>query len=268
MIARREGDGWTLIRQMDHAEHCAELARAWRAGPFGSDSVSASLEYAAGYHDLGWTEIDKRPEIDAAGAPCNFTQIDEARHTEFYSGAVRTIALTDPNAAYLVSLHASGLYSRRYGWAGLKPVDWSAIGPQGEALLRGERGYRAELSASIAPQELEFEALWRNYMLLETLDYLSLLTCLGFESSGCGPVPTVDGRWEQLSVRRAGPSEVELIPFPFLGDQLEVEVEYVHLESPRFHSNDELRAQIRSTRPEIRRTAYQIGRATHGVVDR
>ena len=35
MIARREGEGWTLIRQMNHAAHCVELARAWRAGPFG-----------------------------------------------------------------------------------------------------------------------------------------------------------------------------------------------------------------------------------------
>ncbi len=164
MIARREGDEWTLIRQMDHAAHCAELARAWRAGPCGADSVSASLEYAAGYHDLGWTEIDKRPEIDAEGRPCNFTQIDEARHAEFYSGAVRTIALTNPYAAYLVSLHASGLYSRRYGWAGLKPVDWTAIGSHGEALLKGERQFRADLLASIAPQELEFEAVWRNYI--------------------------------------------------------------------------------------------------------
>jgi hypothetical protein len=256
MIARREGDGWTLIRQMDHAAHCAELARAWRAGPFGRNSVSASLEYAAGYHDLGWTEIDKQPEIDAEGRPCNFTQIDEARHTEFYSGAVRTISLTDPAAAYLVSLHASGLYSRRYGWGGLKPVDWTAIGPHGKALLQGEREFRAELSASMTPEELEFEALWRNYMLLETFDYLSLLTCLGFESSGCGPVPTLEGRWEQLTVRRLGPFEAELYPFPFPGDRLEVEVACVHVERPDFRSAGELRTQLSSTPPEIRRTAY------------
>lgn len=257
MIARREGGGWTLIRQMDHAAHCAELAQAWRAGPFGRDSVSASLEYAAGYHDLGWTEIDKRPEIDAEGRPCNFTQIDEARHTEFYSEAVRTIALTDPSAAYLVSLHASGLYSRRYGWGGLKPVDWTAIGPHGKALLKGEREFRAELSASIAPVELEFEALWRNYMLLETFDYLSLLTCLGFESSSCGPVPTYEGRWEQLTVRRLGPFEVELDPFPFAGGRLELDVECLHLERPGFRSAGDLRGQLSSTPPEIRRTAYQ-----------
>ena len=256
MIARQEGDGWTLIRQMDHAAHCRELARAWRSGPFGADSVSASLEYAAGYHDVGWTEIDKQPEIDEAGRPRNFTQIDEARHTELYSGAVRTIAVTDPYAAYLVSLHASGLYSRRYGWAGLKPVDWTAIGPQGEALLKRERRFRAEQFPSIPPKDLEFEAVWRNYMLLETFDYLSLLTCFGFESAGCGPVPTVEGRWEQLSVRRLGPSEVQLVPFPFPGDRLDLGIECVHVERPRFRSNEELGNEVRSIHPEVRRTAY------------
>jgi hypothetical protein len=257
VIVRREGEGWTLIRQMDHAGHCAELSRAWREGPFGEESVSASLEYAAGYHDLGWTEIDKKPEIDGEGRPLNFTQIDEDRHTAFYSGAVRTIAETDAYAAYLVSLHASGLYSRRYGWVGLKPVDWTVIGPHGKALLRGERQFRTDLFDSVAPDVLEFEAAWRNYMLLETFDYLSLLTCFGFESSRCGPVPTVEGQWEQLSIRRLGPWEVELTPFPFANDQLELEVERVHLDRPAFGSTEELRAAFDSARPATQRTVYR-----------
>jgi hypothetical protein len=259
LIARREADGWTLVRQMDHAAHCAKLAREWRAGPFGPGSVSPSLEYASGYHDQGWIEVDKQPEIDAEGRPRNFTQIDEARHTEFYSAAVRAIARKDPHAAYLVSLHASGLYSRRYGWAGLKPVDWTAIGPRGRALLAGEKTYRAELFASIAPHDLEFEATWRSYMLLETYDYLSLLTCFGFESSGCGPVPTLEGQWEHLSVTRKGPWEVELTPFPFPGDELEVEVEAVHIDGAEFSSEEALRARFDAAARGKRRTVYRSG---------
>jgi hypothetical protein len=256
LIVREEEGGWTLVRQMDHASHCARLSRAWRAGPFGEASVGPALEYAAGYHDLGWTEIDKHPEIDADGRPRNFTQIDEARHTEFYSGAVRTIAKTDPYAAYLVSLHASGLYSRRYAWAGLKPVDWTSIGQNGRVLLTGEQRFRTELFKSISPDQLEFEAAWRNYMLLETFDFLSLLTCFGVDSQGCGPVPTLEGQWELLSVRRLGDWEVQLTPFPFPGDSLEIEVECVHLKPARFESDDELRAQVSSARPEMRRTLY------------
>lgn len=262
MIARRDEGGWTLVRQMDHASHCGELARSWRLGPYGAGSVSASLEYAAGFHDLGWTEADSRPEVDADGRPCNFTSADEARHTDFYSRAVRTIAKADPYAAYLVSLHASGLYSRRYGWAGLKPVDWTAIGPHGRALLDGERRFRAELGRSVAPDELEFESTWRSYMLLETFDYLSLLVCYGFESAGCGPVPTSEGRWESLAVRRLGPWEVELDPFPFAGDELQVGVQCVHLDRPQFASDDELRAALGSARPETRKTTYRTAAGT------
>jgi Protein of unknown function (DUF3891) len=256
LIVREEDGGWTMVRQMDHAAHCAKLSLAWRAGPYGEASVSQALEYAAGYHDLGWTEIDRQPEIDADGRPLNFTKIDEVRHTEFYSGAVRTIAKTDPYAAYLVSLHASGLYSRRYAWAGLKPVDWTSIGPHGRALLAGERRFRTDLFKSAAPAELEFEAAWRNYMLLETFDFLSLLTCFGVDSQGCGPVPTFEGRWEQLSVRRLSDWEVALTPFPFPGDRLEVEIECVHLRAASFQSDEELRAQVSSARPETRRTLY------------
>jgi hypothetical protein len=226
VIVRREGDGWILIRQMDHATHCGRVARAWREGPFGGPaSVSSALEHAAGYHDLGWTEIDKRVELNADGTPLNFTQIDERRHTEFYSAAVRAIAGTDRYAGYLVSLHATGLYSRRFGWSGLKPVDWTAIGPHGRALLAREMAFRAELAPSIAPQQVEFENAWRDYMLLETFDYLSLLTCFGLASDGCGPVPSIPGQWEHLRVGRISPTEVELSPFPFAGDRLEVPVE-------------------------------------------
>ena len=240
MITRQVDGSWVLIRQIDHATHCGEVARAWRKGPFGDAPISDALLKAAASHDLGWTEVDGRPELDAERNPRNFTNIDEVRHAEFYSGAVREIAKTDPGAAYLVSLHASGLYSRRYAWAGLKPVDWTKIGPHGKQLLEGERHYRSELSSMIADDEVEFESAWRSYMLLETFDYLSLLTCFGLESTGCSPVPTHPGQWEALGVRRLGPWAVELDPFPFTGRSLELEVDAVRIE-PGFETVEELR---------------------------
>ncbi len=170
-----------------------------------------------------------------------------------------TIAETDPYAAYLVSLHASGLYNRRYGWFGLSPVDWTKIGPHGRALLAGQRQFRAALVKTASPEVMEFEATWRNYMLLETFDYLSLLTCYGFHSTGCGPVPTVEGQWEQLSIRRLGTWAVELCPFPFAADELVVDVKCVDIEQARFDSDEDLREQVVSAHPEIRRTTYRAG---------
>lgn len=255
MIVRKIDGGWSLVRQVDHAAHAGGIARAWREGPYGAESVSDGLLEAAGRHDLGWTEVDQAPELDADGHPRNFTNIDEARHTRFYSAAVRTIARTSPYAAYLVSLHASGLYSGRYAWAGLRPVDWDRIGPDGRDLLEGERRFRAELAASMVPAQLEFETAWRDYMLLETFDYLSLLTCFGFDSDGCAPVPTWAGRWGRMAVRRLGPWEVELDPFPFQGADLAVEVERVQVAGP-FENEHAMRAEYASAPRIMQRTVY------------
>ncbi|HLZ95772.1 MAG TPA: DUF3891 family protein [Candidatus Dormibacteraeota bacterium] len=259
MIVRHEEGWWTLVRQMDHAAHCGQIARAWRSGPFGADAVSAALEYAAGYHDLGWDEVDGEPEAGAGGAPLNFTQFEEARHAKFYSGAVRTIARTDPHAAFLVSLHASGLYSGRYGWRGFRTTDWASVGQHGRALLSGEREFRARVLPSLDAKRVEFEQAWRDYMLLETFDYLSLLTCFGLDSPGCGPVPAGPGRFSDLTVTRVGPWEVGLDPFPFAGEELAVEVVRVRLEAERFESNAELREMFNRAPREKERTLYRRG---------
>jgi hypothetical protein len=256
-MVRREGGGWTLIRQMDHASHCGEIARAWRSGPFGAGAVSAALEDAAGRHDLGWDEVDGDPEIGDDGAPRNFTQFDEARHARFYAGAVRTIAQTNPHAAYLVSLHASGLYSRRYAWRGFRTMDWTTVGSDGRALLAGERLFREGLARSLDPAAVEFEQAWRDYMLLETFDFLSLLTCFGLPGDGCGPVPTIAGRFADLVVTRDGTWEVRLDPFPFAGDHLELPVTFRHLHGDRFGSDAELRDRLRAARSEVRSTLYR-----------
>jgi hypothetical protein len=258
MIVRQLEGSWVLIRQVDHAVHAGKLTDAWKAGPFGGDQITSSLREATARHDLGWTEADEGPRIDPdTGAPSNFTRIDEARHTAFYARAVRTIGESDPAAAYLVSLHASGLYSRRYGWSGLKPVDWLAIGEHGRALLQSEREYRAELSTRLDPREAEFEALWRGYMLLETFDFLSLLTCLGVESDRCGPVPSEPGQWTMMSIRRLGPWEVALDPWPFPESSLTVSVPVRRLEQQCFASDAELRGALAAVEEVVEETTYR-----------
>jgi len=258
VIVRRVDGSWVLIRQVDHAAHAGRLTDAWKAGQFGGEQITASLREASARHDLGWAEADEEPRIDAdTGEPSNFTRIDEAHHTDFYGRAVRTIAGGDPAAAYLVSLHASGLYSRRYGWSGLKPVDWLAIGDHGRALLDSERRYRATLASRLSPGEAEFEALWRGYMLLETFDFLSLLTCFGVESDGCGPVPSEPGHWTMLKVRRLGAWEVALDPYPFSKTPLVVPVAARRLEQAGFSSDAELRNALAAVEEAPQETSYR-----------
>jgi hypothetical protein len=158
-----------------------------------------------------------------------------------------------------VSLHASGLYSGRYGWRGFRTADWASVGEHGRALLSGERAFRARVLPSLDAERVEFEQAWRDYMLLETFDYLSLLTCFGLDSPGCGPVPTGPGRFTDLTVTRVGPWEVRLDPFPFAGDELAVEVVRVRLEAERFETNAELREMFNRAAREKERTLYRRG---------
>lgn len=256
MIVRRLDGEWILIRQMDHAAHCGQIARAWRSGRFGAGAVSPALEHAAATHDLGWDEVDGDPEVGEAGAPINFTQYPEAPHARFYAAAVRTIAKTDPRAAYLVSLHASGLYGGRYGWRGFRRPDWTGMTDVGRNLLRGEREFRASIVAELDSAGVEFETAWRDYMLLQTFDIVSLLTCFGLDSTSCGPVPSLPHQFVDIKFDRVAPWDVRLEPFPFEGDELRLDVTCVRLRVERFGSDAELREMYRTAPRDQQPTRY------------
>lgn len=258
MIVRRLGGDWVLIEQNEHGRHAGAIAEAWSSGPFGP--VPGSLVTAARLHDIGWIEWDREPTLDpATGGPANFPAVRDDRHSGFYARGIRRVAQQDPYAGYLVSLHASGIYGGRYGWRGLEPVAWDAIGVAGRRFLTEQRSYRAELAAGPLASEsalLEFDATWRCYMLLQAFDYLSLLCCLGFEPGACGPVPR-GLTWGHLEIRRTSPWGVALDPFPFLGDALELEVASRSLAGGRLSGDEELRRALSAAPVERRITRYE-----------
>lgn len=244
MVVRKAGEEWILIRQFDHALHAGELAEAWSQGPFGP--LHPGLIVAARIHDIGWREWDEHPAVDPeTGGPANFPTVGDRHHAGFYERGIERVAAGDPYAGYLVSLHASGIYGGRFGWSGLQQVAWPSIGERGRRFLEGQVAYREGLLTAVQlryPGAVEFATVWAHYMLLQTLDYLSLQTCLGIASDGCGPVP-LDAGSGRLGVRRHGAWEIELDPFPFPGDRLEVAVPYRTVPG-RFATDRELQAAL------------------------
>ena len=242
MIVRREDGHWnrsprsiTLTMRPRSVTPGNRVRSVARTSPQACDMRLRSMTSA------GWNLIWSHPLIrKRARHPTSSESTRRGTRTSTPKPSARSPS-TDPTAAYLVSLHASGLYSRRYAWAGLKPVDWYSIGEHGRALLESERAFRTQLISKIPSAEAEFESTWRSYMLLETFDCLSLLTCFGFDCDRFGPVPTASGQWEMLTVRRAGPWVVELDPFPFAAPELVVEVPCRRFDQERFASADELR---------------------------
>ena len=256
MVVRELDGRWTLIRQFDHAGHAGALASAWSQGPFGP--LHPGLIEAARLHDIGWRAWDERPAVDPdTGGPANFPKIADTHHSGFYEAGIREVAAHDPYAGYLVSLHATGIYSGRFGWSGLEQVAWPSIGEAGRRFLADQIAYRRGLLGSVQeryPEVTEFATSWNDYMLLQTLDYLSLQVCLGVASEGCAPVP-LGAQPSRLSVRRLSPWEVELDPFPFPGRRLEVPVPYRTL-SGRFEGQDDLAAALAGADEHTATTAY------------
>jgi hypothetical protein len=255
----RELDGrWIVIEQAEHARHAGAIAEAWDRGGLGP--LPASLITAARLHDIGWAEWDREPALDPmTGGPANFTSVRDDRHSGFYARGIRSVAREEAYAGYLVSLHASGIYSGRYGWRGLEPIAWDSIGEAGRRFLADQRSYRTELLEEAMrehPDLVEFDAAWSCYMLLQTVDYLSLLCCLGLEAKGCGPVP-LGQTWGQIAIRRTSPWGVALKPFPFQGEVLELEVASRSLPLRRYAGEVEMRSALAAAPVEMRPTRYE-----------
>lgn len=251
MIVRRLGDEWIVIDQAEHARHAGQLAESWAKGPLSDGVLAGGLITAARLHDLGWSEPDATPYLDpATGGPVHFTKVSDDRHAGFYAAGIRDVAAADAYAGYLVSLHATGIYAGRFGWLGLQSIAWETIGDHGRRFLDEQASLRrALLEAHVLPAAtLELEAAYRDYMLLQTFDYLSLFVCAGLDSDGCGPVPQGRHGWLRLRISEARPGVARLEPFPFLEEALELRVRCRRLAEERFDSEAELRRSWATSR--------------------
>lgn len=254
MIARELDGGWVVIEQAEHARHAGHLAEAWTASP---TPLDAGLLTATRLHDIGWRAPDATPRISPrTRGPLNFTEVRDDSHADFYADGIAGVAREDAYAGYLVSLHATGIYAGRFAWEGLRPIAWDSLGPRGRRFLDEQAEFRRHLAERISAADLEFQRVWRDYMLLQVFDYLSLLCCLGLDSVGCAPVPAGAHDWGRLHVERLSPWSVVLDPFPFNGDRLELPVACRWLQASGFRTDDELRDALAAVEPGPQPMAY------------
>ncbi len=257
MLVRDRGESWQLVRQPDHADLSGQLARAW-----GGDAVeplrsSISLALAATRHDDGWAVYDRRPAWDPEkGRPRNFLDVPVGCHLAFYRACVEVVTEEDAYAGLMVSMHAAGIYTGRYG-------------TQPSLSLTHAGRHEGEIKAFVAEQEasrgarvaalgVADEELWGNYKLLQVFDRLSLLLCLEeWESSDAtshalGPCPLdYAGAEAELEITPLGPWRVRLDPYPFATSPARFTlVRKVLLKGP-YHGNEDFRATYFATRAEL-----------------
>lgn len=221
MIVRPHDDTAEIVTQVDHAEVAGALAEAWTdAGPLAL-APRGPMVIAARLHDIGWRHWEVSPRLNPdTGRPANFLDVVIEEHLRLYRLGIEEVEAHDPYAGMLVSMHAAGIYTGRYD---TQPALRLSRAPDVQTLVDDFVAVReAHYGALRERLGVPPEELWRNYVLLQVFDRLSLRLCQG-DPAGPGPMEIVLPDGGTLHVRTDG--DVERIdPWPFAVDTVEVVV--------------------------------------------
>lgn len=219
IVSRHDGDH-VLVRQVDHQEQCAAMARAWGGDGFARLEHHDAIILAAAMHDEGWRAWERHPGVDADGRPLDFPDIDRAAHVALYRAGIDAVAARDARAGLLVSMHGAGLYRGRLGLDHVVPTSGDRP-PEVDAFLAHEDARQAELRAGLGHGPAERGWEWAAYRQLQAWDLLSLALLWGRlatrESITLRRVPRAadDEEGVDITVRPAGPWRATLSPWPF-----------------------------------------------------
>jgi uncharacterized protein DUF3891 len=216
MIVHAVGDEAEIVMQVDHSLVAGQLAELW-PGLEPRDSVIT----AAKLHDVGWRAWEACPRLDAeTGRPQNFLRVDIALHLEFYEAGIAEVTARDPYAGMLVGKHLAGIYRQRYGTqAALK----MKRAPEAQAMVdefvgRVEQRFLAQ-QRELGVSDDEF---WRNYVLLQVFDRLSLWLCKG-DPAGTGSMQIVLPGGAELAVTPTA-AGCALGPYPLASEPVTITV--------------------------------------------
>ena len=216
MIVHPVGDRAEIVMQVEHSLVAGRLAELWPGlEPRGS------VECAATHHDCGWRSWEAAPRMDAeSGRPQNFLQVDIRRHLEFYETGIGEVTARDRYAGMLVGKHLAGIYRHRYGTQKALALTRA---PEAQALIdefvgRIERRFEA-LQRELGVADEEF---WRNYVLLQVFDRLSLWLCKG-DPAGTGSMRITLPDGGELAVEPT-PEGCSLAPYPLAEEPVAIEV--------------------------------------------
>ncbi len=216
MIVHPVGDSAEIVMQVDHSLVAGQLAALW-PGLEPRDSVVTAAEL----HDVGWLSWEASPRLDAeTGRPQNFLRVDIGLHLQFYEAGIAEVTARDRYAGMLVGKHLAGIYRQRYGTqAALKmsrATDAQAM--VDEFVGRVEERFLA-LQRELGVPDDEF---WRNYVLLQVFDRLSLWLCKG-DPAGTGSMQIVLPDDGELAVEPMD-AGCALHPYPFGSEPVAISV--------------------------------------------
>lgn len=255
MIVRPVDDRAEIVMQVDHAVVSGQLAEAWGGPDVPALDPRTPVVTAARLHDIGWHHWESAAHLNPdTGRPANFLDVVIDEHLRLYRLGIADVEAVDTYAGMLVAMHAAGIYTGRYG-------------TQPALLLTRAPAVQEVVDAFVAEQEARYEAtrdalgvdpddLWRNFLLLQVFDRLSLRLCLG-DPAGMGPMEIVLPGDAVLRVTLDGDGVERVDPWPFLTDAVTVEIPTRVIPLDGYADDDALQAAIAAAPIEHRATTLR-----------
>ncbi|MFD2246490.1 DUF3891 family protein [Pontibacter ruber] len=231
MIVNAIPEGWEVIYQQAHGVLAAQLA--YHLKPELQSRYWVETIIAIANHDDRQKQWQGKDGLTKAGAPADFTllpvTIDQAKDL------MRAVRFQSRWAALLTSMHMSYLYESERGNSKDKDL---FLDEQQEL----QKNYRRELK--IKKEEAE-----KAYAVLQWCDRLSLILCkneLPADERALEITAGPDG--EVYFIKKLADETLQILPWPFTPDKLEVQVEYRTLQQLYFKNDDELAQALYQTK--------------------
>ena len=135
MIVARVPEGIRVVMQTDHQSQCGLIAARWGNPQMARPEPWEPIQLAADWHDEGWRQWERAPDVQPDGQPRGFIAMDPEAHMAIHRRSIGAATDRDLVAGMLVGMHCAGLVQQRMGLdCGVKDVEMAVLPGDGEAL--------------------------------------------------------------------------------------------------------------------------------------
>lgn len=266
MLRLETETGWWLVTHPDHARLAGAFAGRWGNDIFPTPEPREHVLRGIARHDDGWAARDAAPQITRQGKPSAFStefvgkysgfeEIDLPEFLAVRDRAVREIAAEDPYAALLISMHTYSLLHDRADRSTILPAQLPLFDHflEGQKALQDMWRKQIESNPDLSPEHKSEYMILDYFRLLQANDYLSLLTCVDYQTPVNLPhaLPTRDGNHVPIQVRAIGSRHFVLDPYPFAELSLSFRFPARHVQGKCFSSADDLQEAFKAAPVEM-----------------
>lgn len=256
MLRIDEPTHWLLVTHPDHARLAGEFASARGNDDFAPPEPRADVLVAVARHDDAWLERDAAPCVTRDGRPAAFSRelvgsynafedIQLADYLRVRGRATEAVAIDNPYAAILVSMHTLNLLTEQADVSKLSPEDFVLH----RTFVERQRARQQALVAAVSKLPTHNAALLadqldRGFRFLQACDSLSLTACVRYAK----PIALRhrhllrDGRSTALDCQPLGQDVYRIHPYPFTSDELSFTVPFRRIPRQIFPTDSALRA--------------------------